>query len=101
MDDVNVHRPSSLIKIDGLKVRRDDGATQVNFLSERTYIKFEAPELLDKRFVSPKTKLQGMRIELAAMPSKQRKRRPRSGKTNLQSLMVACNSINCNRIAMH
>ncbi len=89
LDDISIRRQAELIKIDGLKVSKSDGASQVNFLSERTYIKVDAPMLLDKRLISPKTKLQGMRLELAAMPLEPSRTSAAGWQNDLQQLLVS------------
>ena len=66
--NVHVHQSQELLEFNQLQSAQFDEATSVNVTVDRGLVKFDMPALVDKRFVSSRVKLQGVKIELAALP---------------------------------
>ena len=66
VDDYTFHRKQELLEIDSLNSAHVSGLLQVNLATDRALIKIETPDLVDKRLISPKSKLEGVRLELVS-----------------------------------
>jgi len=69
VSDVHLHRKQELLEIDNLSSVHIGDDAQVTVSSECTLIKLDMPNLLDKRLISSKAKLHGMRIHLTSLQS--------------------------------
>ncbi len=69
--NVHFHRQQEVLELDDLHTSQTDDASQVHLTAERALVKLDMPTLLDKRLLSPRVKLQGVRIELASLPINQ------------------------------
>jgi hypothetical protein len=63
-----VHRTQELVELNGLHTSQSDDEVQVKLTADRALVKLDMPTLLDKRFVSSRVKLQGLRMELTSLP---------------------------------
>ena len=85
--DVHLHRRQEMLEIDGLSSVHVSDHAQVNVNADCALIKVDMPNLLDKRLISSKAKLHGMRIELAS--TKTTITPARNAPTNVQTMLDA------------
>lgn len=61
------HRNQQLLEVNSLRASQCSDESVVSLTADRALVGLDMPKLLDKRFVSSKMKLQGVRIELTAL----------------------------------
>ncbi len=67
IEDVTFHRKQELLEIQNVASEHVSDASHVSVSAQRALVKFDTPNLVDKRFVGTKGKLQGVRVELATL----------------------------------
>jgi hypothetical protein len=66
--DFKLHRQQDLLEVNELKTAQSDDTVRVEASAELAYVKLDMPTLLDKRFISSRVRLQGVRLELTSLP---------------------------------
>ncbi len=69
VSNVYLHRKQEMLEIDDLSSVHVADDAQVNVSSKCTLIKLDMSNLLDKRLISSKAKMHGLRIELTSLPT--------------------------------
>ena len=69
--DFKLHRQQELLEVNNVAATQADEVFSVDVSADLALVKLDMPTLLDKRFVSSRVKLQGVRIELTSLPIQQ------------------------------
>ncbi len=78
IEDVTFHRKQELLEIENLTSEYVANASLVSVSAQHALVKLDTPNLVGKRFLGTKAKLQGVRVELASLTASPPKAKPKS-----------------------